>query len=68
VNDCEAPALTVAAKPGEATVADVRLVDEVPMYTAVIFPFEVPVFLMTMAMEELVGQETFSLTSITPAC
>lgn len=49
-------------------VADARFVAEVPTYAPVIFPLLVPVFLITTLMVVLEGQDTFSLTSITPAC
>jgi len=67
VNVLVDPALIVA-EVGDIVVVRLRFVDEVPKYTAVIFALLVPVFLMTTFMLEAVGQDTFSLASITPAC
>ena len=56
----EEPALTVAGNDGDCKVAVTRFVDEVPRYTVVIFALLVPVFLMTMLILLLRGQDTFS--------
>jgi len=50
----------VAGNDGDCKVAVTRFVDEVPRYTVVIFALLVPVFLMTMLILLLRGQDTFS--------
>jgi hypothetical protein len=61
------PAMTFAGR-DDTLLGAVRFVDEVPTYTVVIFALLVPVFRMTTLIAVEFGHETFSSTSITPAC